>query len=83
MNDEEPLGLLAKINPQATWLTVLMRGIFTSVYGTTAYGLLLWWNQEFNDWLLKLTICATLFALIGGLVEWQVPNNEELNKPDL
>ncbi len=43
-----------------------------SLIGTSLYASILWWNDSWMDWPLKLGACAALLLLVGGLWEWQV-----------
>jgi hypothetical protein len=68
------MGFFTKANPKSTWKTVVRHGVMTGLIGTCLYTVILWWNGWWDDWPVKMGICATLMLLIGGLWEWQAPN---------
>ena len=71
------MGLLTKINPKATWQTVVRHAVVTSLVGTCLYASILWWNGWWPDWPIKLGIWACLLLLVGGLWEWQVAEKDD------
>lgn len=71
------MGLLTKINPKATWQTVVRHAVVTSLVGTCLYASILWWNSWWSELPIKLVICASLLLLVGGLWEWQVPEKDD------
>lgn len=36
----------------------------------------LWWNRWWDNWPIKLGICAILVMFVAGLWEWQVPDED-------
>ena len=70
------MSLLSKVNPKATWRSVIRRGIATSVIATGLYAMVLWWNRWWDNWPIKLGICAILVMFVAGLWEWQVPDED-------
>ncbi len=73
------MGLLGKTNPKATWRSTVAHAFVTSLVGTCLYASVLWWNNWWDDWPLKLGICALLSLFVGGLWEWQVADEEDFN----
>ena len=71
------MGLLTKTNQKATWQTVVRQAVMTSLVGTCMYASILWWNGWWRDLSIKLAICAILLLLVGGLWEWQIPENHD------
>ncbi len=70
------MGLVTKMNCEASWMTVVRRGVVTSILGTSLYFSILWWNDWWSDMPFKLGICATLLLFVGGLFEWQIPEDD-------
>ena len=70
------MGLITKMNRKATWTTVVRRGVVTSIIGTSLYFSILWWNGWWSELPFKLGICASLLLFVGGLFEWQVPEDD-------
>ena len=67
------MGLLSRANPKATGRTVFRHAVNVSLIGTSLYASILWWNDSWTNWPLKLGAGAALLLLVGGLWEWQVP----------
>ena len=70
------MGLLRKANPGASGRSVIAHALRVSVLGTCLFLLVLWSNNGWTGWPLKVGTCAVLLALVGGLWEWQVPSEE-------
>ena len=70
------MGLLRKANPGASGRSVIAHALRVSVLGTCLFLLVLWSNNGWTSWPLKVGTCAVLLALVGGLWEWQVPSEE-------
>lgn len=70
------MGLLRKANPEASGRSVIAHALRVSVLGTCLFLLVLWSNNGWVAWPLKVGACAVLLALVGGLWEWQVPSEE-------
>ena len=70
------MGLLRKANPGASGRSVIAHALRVSVLGTCLFLLVLWSNNGWTGWPLKVGTCAVLLALVGGLWEWQVPSED-------
>jgi hypothetical protein len=73
---DAPVSFLAKLNPKATWQSVLRRGFIVSLTNTGLYMLVLWWNEWWKYLSVKLGICAVFSFLIGMVFEWQIPDDD-------
>jgi hypothetical protein len=67
------MGLLDKINPKATGRTVFKRSVQAILVGTAFFFLL--FKPPFREaWPVTLPIWVLLGAAVGGVCEWQVPD---------
>lgn len=74
----KPWGLLAKANPKATTASVIFHALLWATVGPILYAVAMYFRQTSTDhWAAKLAICALLFALVGGLMEWQIDDSDE------
>ena len=75
------MGLLDKTNPKATGASVMRNMLLQGAVGALAYLLVVHWNKPLHELsFLKLSLWSLGCALIGGLYEWQVcdEDNEEI-----
>ena len=71
-----PMGFLARLNPKATWQTVILHGVKSSLFCTGLYVVVLWWNGWWEYWPFKLSVCAALSLFVGAVCEWQVADED-------
>ena len=71
------MKLLRKTNPKATVRTVGRHAVSVSFGGTSLYASILWWNNRWTDWPTSLVPASVLLLLVGGLWEWQAPEEED------
>ena len=76
------MGLLRKANPGASGRSVIAHALRVRVLGPCLFLLVLWSNNGWTGWPLKVGACAVLLALVGGLWEWQVPGEEPAEDGD-
>ncbi len=71
------MGFLMRLNPKATWQTVVLNGVKFSLLCTGLYVLVLWWNAWWEFWPFKLSVCAALSLFVGAVCEWQVADEDD------
>jgi hypothetical protein len=72
------MGLFDKTNPKATLRSVLLRAIQFGVVGAIVFFLAFKpaWREA---WPITLPIWCLLCALVGAVVEWQVPRGPDVD----
>ncbi|NMC21374.1 MAG: hypothetical protein GYA33_13260 [Thermogutta sp.] len=74
-SEEPTMGLLEKWNPKATWRSVLRAAVFNMGVGAAFF--FLFFKPEWREaWPITLPPWLLLSALVGGLIEWQVPPDD-------
>ncbi len=70
------MGLLEKRNPKATWRSVLFKSVVSMGFGAAFF--FLCFKEEYRRaWVIALPPWLLLCGLVGGLMEWQIPPDED------
>ncbi len=70
------MGLLEKRNPKATWRSVLRESIISMGFGA-AFFFLCFKPEWRRAWVITLPPWLLLCGFVGGLMEWQIPPDED------
>ncbi|GAB4136885.1 hypothetical protein [Thermopirellula anaerolimosa] len=70
------MGLLEKRNPKATWRSVLLHA-FLSMGGGAVFYFLFFKPELQREWIITLPPWLLWCAFVGGLMEWQMPPDDD------